>query len=226
MERERKRRIENFHRGFKTLVYRSPILWRRKGGRKGVARRTKRRGPPRSLGCSRSGVEHPTDGNVRRNSVQPRAQALPLLSAIFLSLPFRIRSPISIRLPPEPLSPSTLCIPRRVAERAIRQLFRISFRSRLRYARCSDRGGGERVSRLEFSPIRVFGQATVLFYDVVKADRIRFFLFFFFFLFYDRLPLRGSSMLVDNFFFFSEGYSLTNDGISRLPLACIDQLVI
>lgn len=148
LERERKRRIENFHRGFKTLVYRSPILWRRKGGRKGVARRTKRRGPPRSLGCSRSGVEHPTDGNVRRNSVQPRAQALPLLSAIFLSLPFRIRSPISIRLPPEPLSPSTLCIPRRVAERAIRQLFRISFRSRLRYARCSDRRGGERVSRL------------------------------------------------------------------------------
>lgn len=63
----------------------------------------------------------------------------------------------------------------------------------------------------------------MLFYDVVKADRIRFFLFFFFFLFYDRVSLRGSSMLVDDpFFFFSEGYSLTNDGISRLWSARID----
>lgn len=108
-------------------VYTDPL--ETKGDRKGVRTR-----PPPIARCSRSGVEHPTDGNVRGNSVQPRAQALPLLSAIFLSLslPFRIRSlPVSIRLPPSPLPPfDTLysdLAPLSSAGRATRQLFRISF---------------------------------------------------------------------------------------------------
>lgn len=157
---------------------RLPILSRRK-----AIERVLDAAPPIAR-CSRSGVEHPTDGNVRRNSVQPRAQALPLLSAIFLSLS-SIQLAVSIRLP-SPATPfDTLysdLAPLSSAGRATRQLFRISFP---RYARVSlERGEREQSAPSPRSPV---DRAATRSFTTHRKSGFRIFFLFFFFLRFVRL---------------------------------------
>lgn len=170
--------------------------------------RTKRRGPPRSLvvrGPELNTRLMETYAETRYSRGRRRSRSSPRSSSLFHSGSARLYLSAFPPLP-EPPSPSTLCIPRRVVERAIRQLFRISFRSRLRTRVAST--VEEESSRLAFghSSVRVCIRLAFFFYDVVKADR--FFLFSFLFPF---LRSTAASWIVDayrrSFFFIDAPFS-------------------
>lgn len=177
-------------------------------------------GPPRSLvvrGPELNTRLMETYAETRYSRGRRRSRSSPRSSSLFHSGPARLYLS-AFPLLPEPLSPSTLCIPRRSSRRGTRDppTFSNLFPLAPTYLRA--RVAWTMPLRFVHSSIvssRRRGYGVVLYIFVKIVIKIRFFFFFFLlflFLFCDRLPLRGS--------FFSEGYSLTEDGISsRLPLA-------
>lgn len=177
-------------------------------------------GPPRSLvvrGPELNTRLMETYAETRYSRGRRRSRSFPRSSSLFHSGPARLYLS-AFPLLPEPLSPSTLCIPRRSSRRGTRDppTFSNFFPLAPTYLRA--RVAWTMPLRFVHSSIvssRRRGYGVVLYIFVKIVIKIRFFFFFFLlflFLFCDRLPLRGS--------FFSEGYSLTEDWISsRLPLA-------